>query len=63
VLRAAVEALLLRTHKRSYLARMGRGALEIVAVRGRQGMAKVPGLGTRIVDCAHAAPTRKEQTQ
>lgn len=58
-LETAVHTLLLRTHKRSYLGRMKAGALEIVAVRGRQGMATIPGLGTRIQDCAHAVAMGK----
>lgn len=53
-LERAVEELFLRTHKRSYLGRIQRGALEIVAVRGRQGMPKMPGLGSRVEDGAHA---------
>jgi DNA-binding IclR family transcriptional regulator len=53
-LERAVEELFLRTHKRSYLGRIERGALEIVAVRGRQGMPRMPGLGSRVEDGAHA---------
>jgi acetyl-CoA synthetase len=55
----AVDSLLLRTHKRSYLGQMKHGALEIVAVRGRQGMPRIPGLGTRILECAHAVAMGK----
>jgi acetyl-CoA synthetase len=53
-LERAVEELFLRTHKRSYLGRIERGGLEIVAVRGRQGMPRMPGLGSRVEDGAHA---------
>jgi DNA-binding IclR family transcriptional regulator len=53
-LEQAVEELFLRTHKRSYLGRIQRGGLEIVAVRGRQGMPRMPGLGSRVDDGAHA---------
>ena len=53
-LEQAVDELFLRTHKRSYLGRIERGGLEIVAVRGRQGMPRMPGLGSRVDDGAHA---------
>jgi DNA-binding IclR family transcriptional regulator len=44
-----------RTRKRCYLGRLERGAIEIVGVRGRQGLPKMPGLGTRIEqDVMHA---------
>jgi DNA-binding IclR family transcriptional regulator len=49
-----VDALFRRCHKRSYLGRLEHGAIEIVAVRGRQGMPRIPGFGTRIIDGAHA---------
>jgi IclR family transcriptional regulator, acetate operon repressor len=49
-----VDALFRRTHKRSYLGRVEHGTIEIVAVRGRQGMLRIPGLGTQITDSAHA---------
>jgi DNA-binding IclR family transcriptional regulator len=49
-----LDELHLRTHKRSYLAVVRHGAIEIAGVRGRQGMPKVEGLGTRITDAAHA---------
>ncbi len=50
----AVEALFARTRKRSYLGVVRQGLIEITIVRGRQGVAKMPGLGTRITDNAHA---------
>jgi acetyl-CoA synthetase len=45
---AAVEELFGRTRKRSYLGMIDAGAIEIVHIRGRQGVARMPGLGTRI---------------
>jgi len=53
-LEPAVDALFLRTRKRCYLGRVERGGIEIVAVRGRQGLAKIPGLGSRIGAGLHA---------
>ena len=50
----AVDDLFLRTHKRCYLGLVQRGAIEITVVRGRQGIARMPGLGARIRDNAHA---------
>src|SRR5215210_8278292 len=50
----AVDDLFLRTHKRCYLGVVRGGAIEIAVVRGRQGIACMPGLGTRITDNAHA---------
>jgi DNA-binding IclR family transcriptional regulator len=50
----AVDDLFLRTHKRCYLGVVRRGGIEITVVRGRQGIARMPGLGTRITDNAHA---------
>jgi DNA-binding IclR family transcriptional regulator len=50
----AVDDLFLRTHKRCYLGVVRNGVIEITVVRGRQGIAKMPGLGTRITDNAHA---------
>jgi len=50
----AVEALFARTRKRSYLGVVRAGVIEITVVRGRQGVAKMPGLGTQIRDNAHA---------
>jgi DNA-binding IclR family transcriptional regulator len=49
-----VSDLLARTHKRSYLAVLRGGELEIVHERGLQGMPKLPGLQPRIADTAHA---------
>jgi acetyl-CoA synthetase len=44
-----------RTRKRCYLGQIRGGALEIVGVRGRQGLPKMPGLGARIdADALHA---------
>jgi DNA-binding IclR family transcriptional regulator len=53
-LEGVVDALFRRTHKRAYLGRAEHGTIEIVAIRGRQGMPRLPGLGTRITDGAHA---------
>ena len=50
----AVDDLFLRTHKRCYLGVVRAGAIEIIVVRGRQGIARMPGLGARIRDNAHA---------
>jgi acetyl-CoA synthetase len=50
----AVDDLFLRTHKRCYLGVIRHGLIEITVVRGRQGIAKMPGLGTQITDNAHA---------
>lgn len=50
----AVDDLFLRTHKRCYLGLVRDGGIEIAVVRGRQGIARMPGLGTRITDNAHA---------
>ena len=50
----AVDDLFLRTHKRCYLGVVRAGVIEITVVRGRQGMARMPGLGTQITDNAHA---------
>jgi DNA-binding IclR family transcriptional regulator len=51
---AAVEELFRRTHKRCYLAVVDSGVIEIVRVRGRQGMPTLPGLGSKIGHEAHA---------
>jgi acetyl-CoA synthetase len=51
---AAVEELFRRTHKRCYLAVADSGVIEIVLVRGRQGMPTLPGLGSQIGQAAHA---------
>jgi DNA-binding IclR family transcriptional regulator len=50
----AVDDLFLRTHKRCYLGVVRAGVIEITVVRGRQGIARMPGLGTQIGDNAHA---------
>jgi DNA-binding IclR family transcriptional regulator len=50
----AVDDLFLRTHKRCYLGVVRHGGIEIAVVRGRQGIARMPGLGTRITTNAHA---------
>ena len=50
----AVDDLFLRTHKRCYLGVVRHGGIEITVVRGRQGIARMPGLGTQITDNAHA---------
>jgi DNA-binding IclR family transcriptional regulator len=54
VLEDAVDDLFLRTHKRCYLGVVRGGVIEITVVRGRQGIARMPGLGTQITDNAHA---------
>ncbi len=53
-LAGAVERLFRRTRKRSYLGVVQHGAVEIAVVCGRQGVPKMPGLGTRITGNAHA---------
>ena len=53
-LSGVVAELLARTHKRSYLGILRAGELHVVAERGAQGMAKLPGLGAHIADTAHA---------
>lgn len=50
----AVELLFRRTRKRSYLGVVKDGAVEITVVCGRQGVPRMPGLGTRITSNAHA---------
>jgi DNA-binding IclR family transcriptional regulator len=50
----AVDDLFLRTHKRCYLGVVRAGVIEITVVRGRQGIVRMPGLGTQITDNAHA---------
>ena len=54
MLEDAVDDLFLRTHKRCYLGVVHAGVIEITVVRGRQGIARMPGLGTQITDNAHA---------
>jgi len=53
-LEGTVEELFLRTRKRSYLGVVRGGRIEIVAFRGRQGVPRMPGLGSEIRDSAHA---------
>jgi DNA-binding IclR family transcriptional regulator len=51
---ATVDELFLRTRKRSYLGVVRPGRIEISAFRGRQGVPRMPGLGSEIKDSAHA---------
>jgi acetyl-CoA synthetase len=53
-LSGVVDALLARTHKRSYLGVVRAGELHVVRERGLQGMPKLPGLGAHIRTNAHA---------
>jgi acetyl-CoA synthetase len=53
-LSGAVDQLFSSTRKRSYLGQVEAGAIVITAVRGRQGIPRVPGLGPRIARSAHA---------
>ncbi len=53
-LAATVDDLFLLTRKRSYLGVVRSGRIEIVAFRGRQGVPRMPGLGSEIRDSAHA---------
>jgi acetyl-CoA synthetase len=53
-LAGTVDELFLRTRKRSYLGAVQPGRIEIVAFRGRQGVPRMPGLGSEIRDSAHA---------
>jgi DNA-binding IclR family transcriptional regulator len=53
-LAATVDDLFLLTRKRSYLGVVRAGKIEIVAFRGRQGVPRMPGLGSEIRDSAHA---------
>jgi IclR family acetate operon transcriptional repressor len=53
-LTAVLDELYLRTNKRAYLAAARRGTLVIPAMRGRQGMRRMRGLGRSIGDDAHA---------
>jgi DNA-binding IclR family transcriptional regulator len=50
----AVDELFARTRRRSYLGQVKAGAIVITAVCGRQGIPRVPGLGSRIDRSAHA---------
>jgi IclR family acetate operon transcriptional repressor len=51
---AVADELFRRTRKRSYVGIVRGGRIEIVAVRGRQGVRRMPGLGAEIRDSAHA---------
>jgi acetyl-CoA synthetase len=53
-LAGTVDRLFVRTRKRSYLGAVRPGRIEIVAFRGRQGVPRMPGLGSEIRDSAHA---------
>jgi DNA-binding IclR family transcriptional regulator len=53
-LAGTVDQLFLRTRKRSYLGAVCPGRIEITAFRGRQGVPRMPGLGSEIRDSAHA---------
>ena len=53
-LAGTVDELFLLTRKRSYLGIARAGRIEIVAFRGRQGVPRMPGLGSEIRDSAHA---------
>lgn len=58
-LAALADELFARTHKRSYIGVLDGGAIEIVEVRGRQGLPRLPGMGDRISDVAHASAMGK----
>lgn len=58
-LAALADEVFARTHKRSYVGVLRHGAVEIVEVRGKQGMARQPGMGDRISDLAHATAMGK----
>jgi DNA-binding IclR family transcriptional regulator len=47
-LRTTVEELFMLTRRRSYLGVVRSGRIEIVAVRGRQGVPRMPGLGAEV---------------
>ena len=53
-LAGSVDELFLLTRKRSYLGVVKSGRIEIVAFCGRQGVPRMPGLGSEIRDSAHA---------
>jgi DNA-binding IclR family transcriptional regulator len=53
-LAGTVDELFLLTRKRSYLGIVRQGRIQIVAFRGRQGVPRMPGLGSEIRDSAHA---------
>jgi acetyl-CoA synthetase len=58
-LAALADELFARTHKRAYVGVLDGGAIEIVEVRGRQGLPRQPNLGDRISDAAHATAMGK----
>jgi DNA-binding IclR family transcriptional regulator len=53
-LAGTVQELFLLTRRRSYLGVVHSGKIEIVAIHGRQGVPRMPRLGTEIRDSAHA---------
>jgi IclR family acetate operon transcriptional repressor len=53
-LAGTVDELFLRTRKRSYLGVVRDGRIQVVAFRGRQGVRRMPGLGSEIRESAHA---------
>jgi DNA-binding IclR family transcriptional regulator len=53
-LTGVLDELFARTHKRVYLAAAHSGQVVIPLARGRQGMPRIPGLGARIGENAHA---------
>jgi IclR family acetate operon transcriptional repressor len=53
-LEGAVDRLFTLTRKRSYLGVARGGRIEITTFRGRQGVPRIPGLGTEIRESAHA---------
>jgi acetyl-CoA synthetase len=53
-LEGVLDTLFARTHKRVYLAAASSGNVVIPLARGRQGMPRIPGLGARIGENAHA---------
>jgi acetyl-CoA synthetase len=53
-LAGTVDQLFIRTRKRSYLGVVRGGRIEITAFAGRQGVPRMPGLGSEIRDSAHA---------
>jgi len=55
----AVDELFARTRKRSYLGVVQAGGIVITGVRGRQGVPRMPGLGSRIRESAHATAMGK----
>jgi DNA-binding IclR family transcriptional regulator len=53
-LSASVQELFTLTRRRSYLGIVRGGRIQIVAIRGRQGVPRMPGLGTEIREGLHA---------